>query len=108
MKEQIGAPLSENKELKVANDRLTNLCGALTKQTKFPESRITRCEQNSRNANVELQSVTVKENESACSILQKQEDTINESITAANIKVCHRVPVPRSDTNKNIAVLFAR
>lgn len=50
----------------------------------------------------------VKENESLTNILQKLGHTINKPITAADIEVCHRVPVPHSDTNKNIVVQLVR
>lgn len=108
MKTQLNTVLAENKEIRSTNSKLAEACDAMSNKLKAHESRIMHCEQYSRNANIEVKGIPTHENESLVAILKKVGEEIGEPITAADVEIAHRVPVPNNPSTKNIVVQFVR
>lgn len=95
----------ENSELREMNESLQSDCQMLRRQATGHEQRIVELEQYSRNRNIEIKGVPVAENESLPDILDIIGRSVEESITADDIEVCHRVPC-RGTSQSNIIVQF--
>lgn len=107
-KNELGAIKAENKKLRDENQSLKSKCELLTAQVTGAEYRIRDCEQYSRNANVEIKGVPICQEESLPELMAKIGDKIGEPISASDIEICHRVPVPKNASQQNIVVQFAR
>lgn len=108
LKGEVREARSEQKELRAENAKLQSLCQQLTNQVSSSENRILQCEQYSRNFNLEIKGVPMQSDENLTALLKKLGDVTGEAITADDIELCHRVPVAKSPTEKNIVVQFTR
>lgn len=82
------------------------LCQDLEHQVDINTNRILLCEQYSRNANLEIKGVPVEGNENLTTILGKLGEATGETISPDEIEICHRVPVAKHPSDKNIIVQF--
>lgn len=106
MRVDLKSVLEQNKQLRAENVTLKERCDKQETQIKTIESRIVDCEQNSRNANVEIKGIPVRDKENLFDILTELGNCIEEPISPCDVDVCHRVPVPNDQASKNIVVQF--
>ncbi|XP_064469318.1 uncharacterized protein LOC135383974 [Ornithodoros turicata] len=90
--------VSENAELRKENERVKN-------ELSIIKTRLTECEQYSRNRNVEIKGIPEDTMHDISSVLSKIGEALGEPISSGDIDVCHSVPVPNSAA-KNIIVQF--
>lgn len=106
MRVDLKAVQDENKHLRTENANLIEMCNTLSTQAKAHESRLVDCEQYSRNVNLEIKGIPVNAGENLLEIMEKLGDSVGEPISASDIDVCHRTPVPGNPTIKNTIVQF--
>ncbi|KAH9379472.1 hypothetical protein HPB48_012270 [Haemaphysalis longicornis] len=102
MRVDLKSVLEQNKQLRAENITLKERCDKQETQLKATESRIVDCEQYSRNANVEIKGILVRDEENLFDILTEIGNCIEEPISPCDVDVCHRVPVPNDRASKNI------
>lgn len=87
------------------NAGLASENAALERTLQDLEGRLVHLEQYSRKANLEIQGVIRKDDESVSEILSKVGSAINEPIADSDIEACHRVPTRNADRS-HIIVQF--
>lgn len=107
MKKELNEVKSEHKKLRSENQTLQTLCEELKTHVNASATRILQCEQYSRNANVEIKGVPFQADENLTGLLQKLGDATGVAISPDDVEVCHRVPVAKNPSEKNIVVQFA-
>lgn len=75
-------------------------------QLKAIEARLLDCEQNSRNANVEIKGIAARDRKKKklFDILTELGNCIEEPISPCDVDVCDRVPAPNDQASKNVIV----
>lgn len=94
MRVDLKSVLEQNKQLRAENVTLKERCDKQETQIKAIESRLVDYEQNSRNRNVEIKGIPVRDKENLFDILTELGNCIEEPISPCDVDVCHRVPVP--------------
>lgn len=108
VKDELKQTKAEQRELRAENANLLAQNQELQNQVSNCLSRIVLCEQYSRNANIEIKGVPALPNENLTELLKKLGEVTGETISANDVEICHRVPVAKNPTEKNIVVQFVR
>lgn len=90
------------------NAGLASENAALERTLQDLEGRLVHLEQYSRKANLEIQGVIRKDDESVSEILSKVGSAINEPIADSDIEACHRVPTRNADRSHIIVQFKSR
>ncbi|KAH9378273.1 hypothetical protein HPB48_022220 [Haemaphysalis longicornis] len=91
MRVDLKSVLEQNKQLRAEKITLKERCDKQETQLKATESRLVDCEQYSRNANVEIKGIPVRDEENLFDILTEIGNCIEEAISPCDVDVCHRV-----------------
>lgn len=105
LKGKLDAEIGKNETMTKENEALRARNSTLERRTEELDQRIVRQEQYSRNSNLEIQGVEVREKESVESIVAEIGRLIEEPISSSDLEACHRVPTRKPDKS-NIVVQF--
>lgn len=105
LKAKLDAEIAKNEVMATENEALRAGKSTLERRTDELDKRIVRQEQYSRNSNLEIQGVEIREGESVENIVSEIGRLIEEPISSSDLEACHRVPTRKPDKS-NIVVQF--
>lgn len=106
LKKKLESEVLKKECLATEKEALRKKCLAAESKIQDLEDRIVSSVQYSRRANIEIQGVIQKENESVTDLLVRIGNAVKEPIAESDIEACHRVPTRKADKTKSIVVQF--